>query len=89
MLKNDYLSIQDVLGKQNYLTADGNISEGTVVNLRNVNFGGLDLNNVKASIVKNQKAPLLLGQSILNRLGKIEIDNENRILKITYRKKIE
>lgn len=59
------------------------------MNIRNVNFGGLDLNNVKASIVKNQKAPLLLGQSVLNRLGKIEIDNENRILKITYRKKIE
>ena len=71
MLKNDYLLSQDIVGKQNYLTADGNISEGTVINLRNVNFGGLDLNNVKASIVKNQKAPLLLGQSVLNRLGKI------------------
>jgi len=89
MLKNDYLLSQDIIGKQNYLTADGNISEGTVINLRNVNFGGLDLNNVKASIVKNQKAPLLLGQSVLNRLGKIEIDNEKRILKITYKKKIE
>lgn len=89
MLKNDYLLSQDILGKQNYLTADGNISEGTVINLRNVNFGGLDLNNVKASIVKNQKAPLLLGQSVLNRLGKIEIDNEKRMLKITFKKKIE
>lgn len=89
MLKNDYLLSQDIVGKQNYLTADGNISEGTVINLRNVNFGGLKLNNIKASIVKNQKAPLLLGQSVLNRLGKIEIDNENRILKITYRKKKE
>lgn len=89
MLKNDYLSSQDFIGKQNYLTADGNISEGTILNVRNVNFGGLDLNNVKASIVKNQKAPLLLGQSVMKRLGKIEIDNENRILKITYRKKKE
>lgn len=88
MFKNNYLTSQDVEGKQNYITADGSISEGTVINLRKVEFGGLDLTNIKASIVKNQKAPLLLGQSILNRLGKIEIDNENRLLKITYRQKM-
>lgn len=87
MFKNDYLGSQDIQGKQNYITADGDISEGTIVNLRNVEFGGLNLTNVKASIVKNQKAPLLLGQSVLKRLGKIEIDNERRILKITYREK--
>ena len=85
MLKNDYLTSQDVQGKQNYITADGDISEGTIVNLRNVEFGGLNLTNVKASIVKNQKAPLLLGQSVLKRLGKIEIDNDRRMIKITYK----
>jgi predicted aspartyl protease len=46
-----------------------------------------ELNNVKASIVENQKAPLLLGQSVLNKLGKIEIDNENQLLKITSKQK--
>jgi predicted aspartyl protease len=51
--------------------------------LRRVNFGGLELDNVRASVVRNQKAPLLLGQSVLGRLGKIEIDNTNRKLKIT------
>lgn len=85
MLKNDYLKANDIKGKQNYLNANGDISEGTVINLRTVTFGGLILENVKASVVKNQKAPLLLGQSVLNRLGKIEIDNENRILKVTYK----
>ena len=69
--------------------ANGEVSAGTVVNLRNVNFGGLDLDNVRASVVHNQKAPLLIGQSILNRLGNIEIDNANRVLKITYKKKVE
>lgn len=69
--------------------ANGEVSAGTVVNLRNVNFGGLDLDNVRASVVHNQKAPLLLGQSILNRLGNIKIDNANRVLKITYKKKVE
>lgn len=87
MFKNDYLTSQDIHGKQNYITADGNISEGTIVNLRNVKFGGLNLTNIKASIVRNQKAPLLLGQSVLKRLGKIEIDNNRRIIKITYKEK--
>ena len=87
MLKNDYLVPSDFVGKQNYLNANGDISEGTVINLRKVDFAGLSLTNVKASVVKNQKAPLLLGQSVLGKLGKIEIDNEKRMLKVTTRKK--
>ena len=85
MFKNDYLSDRDVTGKANYVTANGEISEGTIVNLREVNFGGLSLTNVKASIVRSQAAPLLLGQSVLGKLGKIEIDNARHVLKITHR----
>ena len=33
----------------------------------------------------NQKAPLLLGQSVLERLGKIEIDNHGMKLVITHK----
>ena len=85
MLKNDYLKKRDILGTQNYMTADGEIKEGTVINIRNVSFGDLNLNNVKASVVKSQRAPLLLGQSVLNRLGKIEIDNKKKVLRISYK----
>lgn len=87
MLKNNYLTKQDIVGKQNYMTASGDIAEGTVINLRNVNFGGFDLNNVQASVVKSQTAPLLLGQTVLQKLGKIEIDNEKQVLRITYKEK--
>lgn len=87
MLKNDYLKTSDITGKQNYMNANGDITEGTVINLRKVNFGGLELANIKASVVKNQSAPLLLGQSVLGRLGKIEIDNTAKVLKITYKDK--
>ena len=88
MAKNDYLSSSDIIGKQNYQTADGNITEGTVVNLKDVNFGSLHLNNIKASVVRNQAAPLLLGQSVLSKLGKIEIDNTKKVLRITHKQKI-
>ena len=86
MMKNGYLSGNDVVGSQRYMDANGDVSVGTIINLKNVIFGGLDLNNVRASVVRNQKAPLLLGQSVLGRLGKIEIDNSRNVLKITHNK---
>ena len=75
MLKNDYIKPSDVIGSSYYADANGDVSEGTIINLKRVNFGGLELDNVRASVVRNQKAPLLLGQSVLGRLGRIEIDN--------------
>lgn len=89
MLKNDYLSSSDIIGRQNYMTADGNISEGTVIRLRDVKLGSLHLKDIKASVVRNQSAPLLLGQSVLSRLGKIEIDNSNKVLRVTYKQKVK
>lgn len=86
MLKNGYLSDNDIVGTDHYVDANGNISVGTVLNLKNVEFGGFNLSNVRASVVRNQKAPLLLGQSVLGRLGKIEIDNNKKVLRITHNK---
>ena len=86
MVKNGYITDKDVVGSQRYMDANGNVSVGTVINLKEVDFGGFTLNNVKASVVLNQKAPLLLGQSVLGRLGKIEIDNQHQVLKITHQK---
>lgn len=84
MIKNNYISEKDIIGRQQYLTADGRIIEGTVINLKKIELGELELNNIKASVVKNQKAPLLLGQSVFNKMGKFEIDNERMKIKITY-----
>lgn len=84
MIKNNYISEKDIIGRQQYLTADGSIIEGTVINLKKIELGELELNNIKASVVKNQKAPLLLGQSVFNKMGKFEIDNERMKIKITY-----
>ena len=87
MYKNNYLSDKDFMGSSSFLTASGDIIEGSVVNLRNVNFGGLDMNNVKATVVKTQNAPILLGQSVLSRLGKVEIDYSSNTIRITRKVK--
>ena len=48
--------------------------------LKTVEIGNRTLYNVQASIVHNMQAPLLLGQSALNKFGKISIDyNKNEI----------
>lgn len=75
MLKNDYLSAKDLGGKEYYRIADSGITEGTLVTLREVKIGDFVLKNVKASVVSNQKAPILLGQSVMERFGTITIDN--------------
>lgn len=82
MMKNGYLSGNDVVGNQRYMDANGDVSVGTIINLKDVDFGGHSLTNVRASVVRNQKAPLLLGQSVLGRLGRIEIDNQKQVLVI-------
>lgn len=84
MLKNDYLSQKDFRGKKQYLTASGEITEGTVVCLKEIVLGDVVLKNVNASVVKNQKAPLLLGQTALERFGSFTIDNDNQKLIIKY-----
>ena len=81
MLKNGYLTDADFMGKQNYVTATGEIHEGTVINLREVRVGDVVLNDVKASVVKSQSAPLLLGQSVFRRFGTLEVDNRNSIIR--------
>jgi clan AA aspartic protease (TIGR02281 family) len=83
MLKNGYLTNNDITGTQKYMDANGNIEIGTTLIFRKVDFGGLILKNVKASVVHNKNAPLLFGQSALSKYGKITIDNESKIIIIT------
>jgi clan AA aspartic protease (TIGR02281 family) len=87
MFKNGYLTPNDVVGKARYTDANGDVSIGTVLNIKKITFGGLVLENVRASVVETNNAPLLLGQSVLNRLGKIEIDYDRSVLKITTRER--
>jgi aspartyl protease family protein len=70
------LKKEDILSVEYFQDATGRISEGTKVNLRTVRIGDVVLENIEATVVDNVNAPLLLGQSVLENFGKIEIDNE-------------
>lgn len=74
MLKNGFIKKEDILGTENYRIANGDAVEGTKIMLREIKFAGLTLNNVTASVTHTLNAPLLLGQSVIGRLGKIQLD---------------
>ena len=66
---------EDILDKEYFQDATGKISEGTKINLRTVKIGNKILENIEATIIDNVNAPLLLGQSVLDKFGKVSIDN--------------
>ena len=82
MLKNGYLSENDIIGRQRFQTASGAILEGTRILIRKIEIGGLILRNIEASVVHSNNAPLLLGQTVLSQLGKISIDYQESSLTI-------
>ena len=80
MLKNGYLSPSDIKGKQYSQIANGDIVEGMTIVLRKVEIEGLLLNNVQALVVNSLSAPLLFGQSAIQKLGPIKLDGDKLII---------
>jgi aspartyl protease family protein len=71
------LQKEDILDVEYFQDATGKISEGTKINLRTVKVGNIVLENIEATVIDNVNAPLLLGQTVFEKFGKIEIDNIN------------
>lgn len=76
LYKEGTLTKEDVIGSANFVDANGDVSEGTIINLKSLKIGNRTLHNVRASVVHNLNAPLLLGQTVLEQFGKISIDNK-------------
>ena len=74
LMKQGTLTKDDIKGTTKFSDANGDISEGTIINLKTVKIGNITLHNIEASIVHNEVAPLLLGQSAFEQFGKISID---------------
>tara|TARA_R110002051_G_scaffold114925_3_gene187875 strand:- start:823 stop:1677 length:855 start_codon:yes stop_codon:yes gene_type:complete len=80
LLKNGLLDETDIKETVRYQIANGEVKEGTKINLREIEIQGYVINNITAQIVYEQNAPLLLGLSALNKIGKVVL--ENKVLKI-------
>lgn len=80
------LSEDDIIDIAQFQTADGNITVGVTINLREVVLGDqIRLTNVEAVVVENQQAPLLLGQSVMKHFAETSVDRTNSTIKFYTR----
>ena len=80
LAKQGLLTKNDIIGRESYQTADGSLSEGTVIRLKEVKIGNRTIRNVEAAVIESQNAPLLLGQTALSKFGKVSLDYKNGYL---------
>ncbi|MDN4165739.1 retropepsin-like aspartic protease [Cytophagales bacterium LB-30] len=76
LVKTGTLKPEDFIGTQKYYFADGSSATSRVFYIREIQIGNHIITNIKASISNNIDAPMLLGQSVMQRFGRIIVDNE-------------
>ena len=81
LFKNGHIQESDIKGTSHAQIANGEIVENTRILLHKIDIGGIELNDVDATVSHNLNAPLLLGQSAINKLGTIQLDGTNLIIK--------
>ena len=80
MLKNGYLKPDDIIGTSYSQIANGQITENTKIILREIEIQGLKLYDVTAFVMHEMSAPLLLGQSAIQKLGLIQLNGNELII---------
>jgi len=80
LMRTGSINQADFLEPQKFILADGTVVENDVVNLKSIEIGDKKIENISASISPNIEAPILIGTSVLESLGKITIDYKRGIL---------
>ena len=80
LIKQGLLNKEDFKENINYSLADGSLLEGTKINLKSIEIGGIYIKNITASVIYKQNASLLLGQSAISKLGTYSIKESQLIL---------
>ena len=77
LYKNGYITDDDIGGESKSQVADGRITTNTKLKLNTIEIKGIVLRDVDAIVVSSIEAPLLLGQSAIQKLGKYEVDGDS------------
>ncbi len=80
LIKNGFIQDSDIKGTSHAQIANGQIVENTRILLRKIEIGGIELRDVDATVSHNLNAPLLLGQSAIQKLGSIQLDGNRLII---------
>ncbi len=82
LIKTGTVSNADWLPSMRYQFADGSTARSRRFKIKKLNIGGHYIYDVETSIENNLNAPLLLGQSALSKLGRLQIDYDKNTLTI-------
>jgi hypothetical protein len=80
LIKSGTINSEDWLKDKYYQFADGSMAKSKTFKIKKLKIGTKYLYNIECSISNNLQAPLLLGQNVLTRFGKVTIDNEKQLL---------
>lgn len=81
LIRTGTVSDKDFIGTTTYKFADGSTAKSKVFILQELQIGNKTVTNVRASISNSFAAPLLLGQSVLYKFGKVTIDYKNGVIR--------
>jgi clan AA aspartic protease (TIGR02281 family) len=74
LIRTGTIGDKDFVGSNEYTPADGSRIQSRVFLIRELTVGKIKFENVRAAVSESIDSPLLLGQSLLQRLGKYSID---------------
>ncbi len=83
MFRNEFFRKTDIIGVPRYDSTDEeSLAEGVVLTLKDFQFAGLKIANIKCTIVKDMDAPFLIGNSTIATLGESKFDNASNTLTV-------
>ena len=80
LYENGFIKSSDFKGRGQSSTASGDIVNNMIINLRDIEIGGMHLHDVECVVMESLSAPLLLGQTAIQKLGVITIRGNQLII---------
>ena len=80
LYQNGFIKSSDIVGAGKSSTANGDIVNNVVINIRDIEIEGIHLYNVEGVVMESLTAPLLLGQTAIKQLGTITINGNQLII---------
>lgn len=80
LYENGFIKSSDFKGRGQSSTASGDIVNNMIINLKDIEIGGMHLHDVECVVMESLSAPLLLGQTAIQKLGVITIRGNQLII---------
>ena len=80
LLEKGFISKSDFLGDPTKVLLEGKVADKAKIIIKKVRIGRNTLDNVEATVVKDLKSPIRLGDTVLEKIGKFTVNKEKNLL---------